>query len=156
MKTADLVDAHYNDIELCDLDFRSFGRKRSFFGPVQTVKCFEDNSLLKAELQTPGQGRVLIVDAGGSTRIAVLGDMLATAMIENDWAGIVINGVIRDSAEINKMAVGVKALGTSPIKSIKRNQGLISERINFGGVSFTPQNFVYCDEDGVLVTDQAL
>ncbi len=156
MKTADLVDAHYDEVKFCDLAFRSFGKKNAFLGPVQTVKCFEDNGLLKAELQKPGKGRVLVVDAGGSTRIAVLGDMLAAALDKNGWAGIIINGVIRDSAQINEMDVGVKALGTCPVKSIKLNQGQIGTAIHFGGVNFTPQNFVYCDEDGVLVTDRAL
>lgn len=156
MKTADLVDDFYNDVSFCDVNFRAFGQKSAFYGPIQTVKCFEDNGLLKAELQKPGKGRVLVVDGGGSTRIAILGDMIATSMHKNGWAGIIIHGVIRDSVEINAMDVGVKALGTCPVKSIKRNEGLVGAPISFGGVTFTPDHWVYADEDGVLLAPQEL
>lgn len=156
MKTADIVDDFYNEVSFCDKPFRQFGRKKAFYGPIQTVKCFEDNGLLKAELQKPGKGRVLVVDGGASTRIAILGDMIATSMKEKGWAGIVINGVIRDSAVINEMNVGVMALGTCPVKSIKRNEGIVGASVKFGGVTFKQSNWVYADTDGVLVSQRKL
>ena len=104
----------------------------------------------------PGEGRVLVVDAGGSTRIAVLGDMIAEIMRSNDWGGIVINGAIRDSADIDKMDVGVRCLATSPVKSSKDGAGAAGDTIHIGGVEIKPGDFVYCDEDGILVSDQSL
>ena len=156
MKTADLIDDHADKLRLCHLPFLRFGRRASFFGKVQTVKCFEDNVILKSELQKPGEGRVLVVDAGGSTRIAVLGDMIAEIMRSNDWGGIVINGAIRDSADIDKMDVGVRCLATSPVKSSKDGNGTVGVPIHIGGVEIKPGDFVYCDEDGVLVSELSL
>jgi regulator of ribonuclease activity A len=156
MKTADLVDTHDDDVRFCNLPFLRFGRKRSFFGPVQTVKCFEDNVLLKAELQKPGNGRVLVVDGGGSTRIAIMGDIIAGILIENKWAGIIINGSIRDSAEIDAMDIGARSLATTPKKSSKDGAGRVGVTVEFGGVRFEPGNWVYCDPDGILVSDRQL
>jgi len=156
LKTADIVDSYYDAVELCNLNWRRYGLKTRFQGEIQTVKCFEDNSVLKKELSKAGKGRVLVVDAGGSTRIAVLGDMIAAKLIENGWAGIIINGVIRDSEEISKMNIGVKALGTSPIKSIKRNEGQVGIQIQFGSVRINPGQFVYSDLDGVLISETNL
>ncbi len=156
MKTADLVDTYDEQVTLCHLPFMRFGQRKSFYGPVQTVKCFEDNALLKAQLQTPGNGQVMVVDAAGSTRVAVMGDLLAEAMRSNNWAGIIINGVIRDSADINQMNVGVRCLGTSPKKSSKKGEGVLGEAISFGGAHFSAGDFVYCDEDGVLVSKTKL
>ncbi len=150
MKTADLIDDHAARLTLCHLPFLRFGQRRAFHGPVQTVSCHEDNVLLKAELSKPGEGRVLVVDAGGSTRIAVLGDMIAGLLRDNGWAGIIINGAIRDSAEIDLMDVGVFCLGTSPVKSAKDGFGHVGSEISFGGVLFRPGGHVWCDEDGVL------
>lgn len=156
MKTADLIDNHAEKLRLCHLPFLRFGRRAAFHGKVQTVKCFEDNVLLKSELQKPGEDRVLVVDAGGSTRIAVLGDMIATIMSTNHWAGIIINGAIRDCAEIDQMDVGVRCLATSPVKSSKDGAGTTGIPIHFGGVEIAPGDFVYCDEDGVLFSQYSL
>ncbi len=156
MKTADLIDDHADKLEFCHLPFRAFGRRRSFFGAIQTVKCFEDNVVLKSELQKPGKERVLVVDGGGSTRFAIVGDMIAEILRSNRWAGIIINGAIRDSAEIDKMDVGVRCLGTSPQKSAKEGFGKAGIPIRFGGVTFAPGHWVYCDEDGVLLCAQKL
>ena len=150
MKTADLIDDHADKLRLCHLPFLKFGRRIAFHGKVQTVKCFEDNVVLKSELQKPGEGRVLVVDAAGATRIAVLGDMIAEIMCSNDWAGIIINGAIRDSAEIDQMDVGVRCLATSPVKSSKEGAGAAGVTIHFGGVEIKPGDYVYCDQDGVL------
>lgn len=153
MKTADLIDDHADKLTLCHLPFRHFGQRTSFCGPVQTVKCFEDNVLLKEQLSQPGDGHVLVVDAGGSTRIAVLGDMIAGFMQTNGWAGIIIHGAIRDSVDIKAMDVGVACLGTSPVKSAKDGAGRVGEPVSFGGVEFRPGGYVYCDLDGVLYSD---
>lgn len=156
MKTADLVDAHDSLVRLCHLPFLRFGRRAAFFGPVAPLKCHEDNALLKAELQKPGNGRVMVVDAGGSTRVAVLGDILAQFLIDFGWAGAIIHGAIRDSAEIDQMDVAVRCLGVSPKKSAKHGAGTVGDTVRFGGVEFSPQSWVYADADGVLVADREL
>lgn len=153
MKTADLVDAHGEAVQFCDLPFIKLGQRKAFHGPIATVKCFEDNALLKAELQKPGEGRVMVVDGGGSTRFALLGDQIAMILRDNNWAGIVINGSVRDSAEIGDMDVAVFCLATSPKKSSKDGAGRVGEDVHFGGISFKPGAFLYADPDGVLVSD---
>lgn len=156
MKTADLVDDHAADLELVHLPFRRFGRVASFAGPIQTIRCFEDNSIVRAQLETPGEGRVLVVDGGGSTRIAILGDMLAELAIQNGWGGLVLNAAIRDSAEVNEMSTLVFALATSPVKSAKIGWGEVGVDISFGGAKFQPGDWVYGDADGVLHSKKKL
>ena len=153
MKTADLVDAYGDQTNFCNLPFIKLGKKKSYHGPIATVKCFEDNALLKVELQKPGNGRVMVVDGGASTRCALLGDQIAFILQSNGWAGIVINGSVRDSAEINAMDVGVFCLATTPKKSSKDGFGHADLSICFGGVEFRPNHYIYCDGDGVLVSD---
>ncbi len=156
MKTADLIDHHASELTLVHLPFRQFGIKPFFAAQIQTVKCFEDNTELRAQLESPGEGRVLVVDGGASTRIAILGDMLADLAIQNGWAGLVLNAAIRDSAEINQMDTLVFALATSPVKSAKRGWGAIGEPVTFGGVKFHPGDWVYGDADGVLHSKKRL
>ncbi|GGG60354.1 putative 4-hydroxy-4-methyl-2-oxoglutarate aldolase [Salipiger pallidus] len=156
MKTADLIDEHAALLRLVHLPFRHYGRKPHIFGPVQTVKCFEDNTALRAQLETPGEGRVLVVDAGGSTRIAVLGDMLADLAIANGWEGVVISGAIRDSAEIASMDTLIFALGTSPVKSAKDGLGKVGGPVELGGVRIAPGDWIYADADGVLMSSEKL
>ena len=156
MKTADLVDVHDDKVSFCHLPFLSFGQIRSFSGTIQTVKSFEDNVLLKAELSQPGKGRVLVVDGGGSTRLAILGDIIAGIMHDNGWAGIIINGAIRDSEEVDAMQVAVRCLGTSPKKSAKTGDGQVGIPVQFGGVTFHPGDWVCVDADGVLVSRKPL
>lgn len=156
MHTADLVDKYDAQLAFCDLPFKAFGKRRAFYGAIQTLKCYEDNALLKAQLQTPGDKRVLVVDAGASSKVAVLGDILAELLRVNDWAGIIINGAIRDSAVINRMDVGLRCLGTSPKKSRKTGAGVLGGALQFGGVVFTAGHFVYCDADGILVAATCL
>lgn len=156
MKTADLIDEHGAALRLLHLPFRHFGMKEYVVGPAQTVKCFEDNTTLRAQLETPGEGRVLVVDAGGSTRIAVLGDMLADLAITNGWAGIVLSGAIRDSAEIARMDTLVFALGTSPVKSAKDGLGKVGGTVELGGVRIAPGDWIYADADGVLMSTERL
>lgn len=154
--TADLYDDHEGDVDTCSVLFRDFGGRRSFCGPVRTVKCRNDNSVLRELLNEPSDGAVIVVDGDGSTERALLGDMLAARGVANGWSGVVIYGVIRDSAEIAGIDLGVKALGTNPAKSIKAGQGTLDCPIEFGGVRFEPGSWIYCDEDGVLLSPMAI
>lgn len=156
MKTADLIDDHAADLTLVHLPFRRFGKNSHFAAQIQTVKCFEDNTVVRAQLETPGEGRVLVVDGGGSTRIALLGDMLADLAIKNGWAGLVLNAAIRDSADIEQMDTLVFALATSPVKSAKEGWGKVGCKIGFGGVTFEPGDWIYGDADGVLHSKKKL
>ncbi len=153
--TADLSDAH-PDAAIVDPILRDFGQVKRFSGPITTLKLFEDNSLVRAALEEPGEGRVLVVDGGGSTRCALVGDRLAALAVDNGWAGIIVYGCIRDSAVIAGTAVGVKAIGTTPKKSIKKQRGDRDIPVTFGGVTFEPGAHVYADEDGVLIAAEAL
>ncbi|AIC26131.1 ribonuclease activity regulator protein [Rhizobium etli bv. mimosae str. IE4771] len=156
MKTADLVDAHGDDVHFCNLPFLKLGKRKSFAGPIATVKCFEDNALLKSELQKPGEGRVMVVDGGSSSRVALLGDQIAMILRDNGWAGIIINGAVRDSAEINELDVGVFCLSVTPKKSVKDGAGKAGSPVQFGGVTFAPGAFVFVDADGVLTSSRDL
>lgn len=150
--TADLVDAHEDLVTSCVTQFRSFGRRPRFAGRIATVRCLEDNALVKQVLATPGEGRVLVVDGGGSLRTALLGDVIAASAVRQGWAGVVINGAIRDSVAIGALELGVKALGTNPKKSAKAGAGETEVPVAFGEAVFTPGHWLYADEDGVLVS----
>jgi regulator of ribonuclease activity A len=155
-KTADLCDQFSDELEVCELSFRNYGGRPHFAGPLATIKCFEDNSRVRDLTAEPGEGRVLVIDAGGSLRRAVLGDLLAQKAVDNGWAGIVVYGCIRDSAAIARMPLGVKALGTCPLKTDKRGEGQRDLPVRFGGVTFHPGNWLYADEDGVIVARRSL
>lgn len=154
--TADLCDDHPDLVRVMDLPMQSYGRKLTFEGPAHTLKVYEDNALVRAALETPGQGRVLVVDGGGSMRCALLGDGLAQLAVDHDWAGVIVYGAIRDRAAIEAMAVGVRALGTCPLKSIKRGAGVVGEALRFGGVQIEPGAHIYVDLDGIIVASQRL
>jgi len=149
--TAELMDID-NDFPSCDLDLRDFGGTLRFNGPVRTVAVDADNGLVKAVLSEPGDGAVLVVDAGGSRSSAMVGDLIAAKAVENGWVGIVVNGVIRDSAAIAKIGIGLKALGTNPRRSAKTGAGQRDVAVSFGGVEFEPGTWLYADEDGVILT----
>ncbi|MGW9627566.1 ribonuclease E activity regulator RraA [Microbacterium sp. NPDC055521] len=151
ISTADLYDVHGDDLQSLPLQLRSFGGHVSFEGSIRTVRCFQDNALLKSVLSSPGAGAVLVVDGDGSYGTALMGDMIAQLAIDNGWAGVVIHGCIRDSAAISAMPLGVKALGTNPRKSGKQGTGEVDVAVEFGGVAFRPGARLYADEDGVLV-----
>ncbi|MDJ0739755.1 MAG: ribonuclease E activity regulator RraA [Gammaproteobacteria bacterium] len=151
-KTADLCDDHAGDLQICEPLFSSFGGRPRFHGEVSTIKCFEDNSLVREAVAEAGNGRVLVVDAGGSLRCAMLGDMLAAKAAKNGWSGVIMNGLIRDSADIADMDLGVRALGTYPLKSVKKGIGERDVAVKFAGVRFVPGSHVYADEDGVVVS----
>ncbi|TVT49896.1 ribonuclease E activity regulator RraA [Amycolatopsis rhizosphaerae] len=149
--TADLVDEHGDRLQVCDTQFRQFGGHRSFSGPIRTVSCHEDNGLLRELLRTPGAGAVLVVDGGGSLHTALTGDVIAAAAVEHGWAGLVINGAVRDSALLAGLPLGIKALGTNPRKSSKAGAGAVDVVVGFGGVAFRPGDTLYADDDGVAV-----
>ena len=154
--TADLCDDHGDAVQVAEPLFRDFGGRRAFAGPIRTVKTFEDNSLVRAALEEPGERHVLVIDGGASARCALVGDRLAQLAVDNDWAGIVVHGCIRDSAEIAQIALGLKAVGTSPRKSVKRGAGQRDVTLHFGGVEFRPGHYVYADSDGVIVSATSL
>jgi regulator of ribonuclease activity A len=154
MTTADLLDAH-PDAHVCLVQWQSFGAP-SFSGPVATVRCFEDNVLVKQRLSSPGEGRVLVVDAGGSLGCALVGDNLARLGLDNGWAGIVLNGCVRDAQALDDLdsvskTFGVKALGTNPRPSKKNGEGEIDVPVTFGEITFTPGAQLAADRDGVVV-----
>ena len=153
-QTADLYDLYAEKLQVVLPLFKSYGAKKKFHGEIVTIKCYEDNSLVAEQVKQNGKGKVLVVDGGGSLRRALLGDNLAKNAIENGWEGLVIFGCIRDSAIINELEIGVKALNTNPAKTEKRNEGQLNVAISFGDVIFEPGNFVYSDEDGIVVTQK--
>ena len=155
-RTADLCDEFSDQLEVCDPLFRPYGGHLRFAGPVATIKCFEDNSRVRDLVAERGDGRILVIDAGGSLRRAVLGDLLAQKAVDNGWAGVVIYGCLRDSAAIDRMAFGVRALGTSPLKTDKRGEGQRDLPVRFAGVTFHPDDWVYADEDGIVVARRPL
>lgn len=149
--TADLVDAHEAVIASCAAQLRNYGGHARFFGPIRTVRCHRDNALLKSILSTPGGGAVLVVDGGASLASALVGDVIAGLAVKNGWAGVIVNGVIRDSVAIGDLPLGVKALGTNPLKSAKTGAGEADHPVGFGDCTFTPGHWVYSDEDGIVV-----
>lgn len=149
--TADLYDERGEELQSVALQLQNFGGAAAFSGPIRTVKCFEDNAMLKSVVSTPGDGAVLVVDGAGSLRRALMGDMIAEIAAGNGWAGVVINGAIRDRVAIAGIALGVKALGSNPRKSTKLGIGVADEIVEFGGVTFRPGATLYSDEDGILV-----
>lgn len=154
--TTDLSDAH-PEAQTCEPLFRDFGGRRAFFGPIKTLKVFEDNALVRATLETPGENRVLVVDGGGSTRCALFGGNLGQLAEKNGWAGVVVYGLIRDSEEISGQDFGLKALGTHPRKSEKGLHSAHADRVvSFAGVTFRPGAWLYADADGIVVSETAL
>jgi regulator of ribonuclease activity A len=154
--TTDLCDAHEDKVRVVEPMFSSFGGRDAFFGRIATLKLFEDNSLVRSTLATPGNGRVLVIDGGGSLRRALVGDQLADLAVKNGWAGILVYGCIRDSRAIGEMDIGVFAIDTHPMKTVKRNVGEAEIPVSFGGVSFVPGEWLYADEDGVIVSSSPL
>lgn len=153
--TADLVDEIGSDVRSCDVQFRQFGGRTQFAGPISTVRCSEDNALLKSVLSTPGEGGVLVIDGGGSLHAALVGDVIAELARSNGWAGLVVNGAVRDAATLRGIAIGIKALGTNPRKSGKTGAGERDVEVSLGGVTFVPGDIAYSDDDGIVVVAAA-
>ena len=149
--TADLVDEFGADLRVSELQMQNFGGHKAFAGPIATIHCHLDKGLVKQTLNSPGEGRVLVVDGEGDLKTALCGDMIAAAAVKNGWAGVVINGAIRDSATIKGMAIGMKAMGTTPRKSAKDAAGETDVELNFGGITWRPGDVLHADADGVVL-----
>ena len=149
--TADLVDEIYPDVRSCDLQLHNYGAVPAFAGRITTVRCFQDNALLKSILSTPGDGGVLVVDGDGSLHTALVGDIIAGLAADNGWAGVIVHGAVRDAATLRTIEVGIKALGTNPRKGTKTGAGERDVEVTFGGVTFVPGEIAYSDEDGIVV-----
>jgi regulator of ribonuclease activity A len=154
--TADLVDAHGDIVQSCEAQFRQYGGRVRFHGPIRTIKSIEDNALVKQTLATAGNGAVLVIDGGASLRCALVGDLIAGAAQKNGWAGLVIWGAVRDTVALAGLDVGIKALGSNPWKSSKHGTGQVDVPVSFGGVEFRPGSWLYSDEDGILVSGRQL
>jgi regulator of ribonuclease activity A len=154
--TADLVDAYADRVMGCDVQFGQFGKHRTFCGRIRTIRTFEDNALVRSMLSTPGEGSVLVIDGGASLRVALVGDMIAALAVAHGWAGIVIYGAVRDTVALAQIDIGLKALGSNPLKSAKNAIGETDVPVSFGGATFTPGAMLYSDDDGLLVSDAPL
>ena len=152
----DLCDEHEDKVEILEPLFNDYGAARTFWGKVTTVRCSEDNSKVRELVATPGTGSVLVVDGGGTVRRALMGDQLAALAIENGWAGVVINGAIRDAGAIGDMALGVKALATCPMRTEKHGVGEVNIPVSFAGVIINPGDYLYADINGILVAREPL
>lgn len=156
VSVTDLSDAHGEKLAILDPMFRDYGGQPAFCGPVVTLKLFEDNSLVRSALEQPGEGRVLVVDGGGSLRCALLGDLLGELAVRNGWAGVVVYGCVRDSRRLGELALGVRALNTHPRKSLKKGVGERDLPVTFAGVTIRPGAWLYADQDGMGVADTRL
>ena len=156
----DLCDSHKNDMSgqfrVLPPAFKDFGAHQSFFGQVVTVQCFEDNTPVKAAVESPGLGRVLVVDGGASLRRALLGGNLGAAAARNGWAGVVIDGCVRDVAELAGQAIGIRALASMPLPTERKQAGLSQLPVTIQGVRVQPGDWLYADEDGMVVSDRPL
>lgn len=159
--TPDLCDEYPDQVRVVaaminGCGFRNFGGRRSFGGEIVTIKCFEDNSLVKEHAGNPGKGKVMLVDGGGSLRKALLGDMIAENAVKNGWEGIIIYGCVRDVDALGELDLGVQALASIPLKTEKRGIGDYGVALEFGGVVFNPGEYVYADSNGIIVAETAL
>ena len=155
-QTTDLCDAHEEAVRVVDPILGSYGGTSRFFGRIETLKLFEDNSLVRETLGEPGNGRVLVVDGGGSQRCALVGDQIGELAVRNGWAGVVVYGCIRDSVALGRLPLGIRALATHPRKSVKRGEGQRGLAVTFGGGTFQPGEWLFADEDGVIVSREPL
>lgn len=154
--TCDLCDDHPEDVRVCEPLFANFGGRDAFGGEIVTVKCHEDNSRVKETLATPGKGKVLVVDGGGSLRCALLGDMIGESAVQNGWEGVIVYGCVRDVDALVGLDLGVQALASIPLKSVRKGAGELNLPVTFGGVTFRPGEFVYADNNGVIVAGRNL
>ncbi|MGE3775133.1 MAG: ribonuclease E activity regulator RraA [Gammaproteobacteria bacterium] len=156
LATADLYDQHGETLQIAAPVFRDYGGDIAFEGTVVTLKVFEDNSLVRSTLEEPGDGRVLVVDGGGSLRCALVGDMLAELGRKNGWAGIVVYGCVRDAEVMSKMSIGIKALATNPRKSVKKGEGARDVTLRFADLVVEAGQYLYADRDGIVIAKHKL
>lgn len=154
--TSDLADRFPDRVQGFSSPFSHYGGRRAFHGPIETVRCLEDAGLIRSCLAEPGQGRVLVVDAGGSMRVAVLGDKMATLGLGNGWAGVVVNAAIRDCDALSRIDLGVLALGTVPIRASLEGAGERGVELFIAGIAIRPGSHLYADADGILISDDGL
>lgn len=154
--TCDLCDDHPDDVRVCEPMFGSFGGREAFGGEIVTVKCHEDNSRVKELLATPGKGKVLVVDGGGSMRCALMGDMIGESAVQQGWEGVIIYGCVRDVDALAQLDLGVHAVAAIPLKSVRKGVGETGLDITFGGVTFVQGQYVYADNNGVIVSAKNL
>lgn len=154
--TCDLCDEHPQDVRVCEPLFASFGGRSAFGGAIVTVKCHEDNSRVKELLATPGKGKVLVVDGGGSLRCALLGDLIGDSAVKNGWEGVIVYGCVRDVDALAELDLGVQALASIPLKSVRKGVGEVDVPVTFGGVTFAAGEYVYADHNGVIVSARNL
>ncbi|PLR96072.1 ribonuclease E activity regulator RraA [Bacillus sp. T33-2] len=155
-KTADLCDGFWEELKVCSSEFKSYGKRQRFYGPIATVKVFEDNVLVKESLETIPEGSVLVVDGSGSKRCALLGDRLGEIAQKRKLAGVIINGCVRDTEDLANLEIGILALGSNPLKSKKEGKGERNIPVRFGGIEWEPGNYVYADADGIVVSQRNL
>lgn len=157
MKTTDICDQFIEEIQIAEpIGFKSYGGRMEFHGQIETVKCYEDNTFVRATLEKDGTDKVLVVDGGGSLRCALLGDNIAELARQNNWNGVIVYGSIRDAVAVSKIQTGILALGTHPKKSAKNKEGSINIPVHFAGVDFVPGEFVYADADGIVISPKAI
>ena len=157
LKTTDLCDKHPDKVQVAEpIGFKDYGGRKVFSGKIVTLKMFEANPLVRKTLEKEGNGAVLVVDGGSSMRCAMLGDQLGELAVTNKWSGVIVYGCVRDSADLAKLDVGVKALNTHPMKSARTLEGQENITLRFAGINFIPGEFVYCDEDGIIVSKEEL
>ncbi len=154
--TPDLCDKYPDLVRVVEPIFKNYGGKSSFGGQIVTIKCYEDNSVVKETASIPGNGKIIVVDGGGSLRRALLGDLIAENAVQNGWEGFIIYGCIRDVDDISTMNLGVKALNTNPLKTDKKGIGDLNIPVSFGGVTFKPGEYVYADSNGIIVSSKPL
>ncbi|OOE87845.1 ribonuclease activity regulator protein RraA [Salinivibrio siamensis] len=155
-KLPDLCDSHPEAVQWIPLQWQNYGAHCCFEGRVRTVRCYHDNSKVKAMLATPGEGQVLVVDGSGAMDRALLGDLIAQSAVDNGWAGVVIVGPVRDAATLATLPIGIKALGVCPIKTQKRDQGDVDVALALNGVSVRAGDYLYADQNGVIVCAEPL
>ena len=155
-KTADLCDRFEEELQVAEPILRSYGGEDVFGGPIVTIDTFEDDVLVRKSLTEPGEGRVLVVDSGGSARRALLGGELAALARQNGWSGVVIHGVIRDVGALRELPLGVLALGSAPLGALKKGRGMVDQPVHFAGVTFRPGYYLYADADGVVLAPRNL
>jgi regulator of ribonuclease activity A len=156
ISTPDLCDANEGQVHILEPGLKNFGGRHAFYGAAVTIKCYEDNSLVKSQAATPGNGRILVVDGGGSRRRALVGDMIAGNALANGWAGFLIWGSVRDVDALAELDLGVQALGAIPIRSSKQGHGDLAGSVRFGGVLINNGDWVYADNNGVVVSVEPL
>ncbi len=155
-KTADLCDKHEDDITIAEPIFRNFGGLDQFGGPITTVKCPKDNSLVRDTLNAPGNGGILVVDGEGLLNCSLLGDVLGLRAVENGWTGLLIYGCVRDSEVLKTLSLGIKALEAYPLRTVKRGLGEKNIPVHFAGIRFFPGHQLYADSDGIVVSEKDL